>query len=274
MSLFDAFRFDGKRVLVVGGATGIGAAAAELTLDAGAEVVVMDLAPVTLDGVRSIELNLADTASIDAAVAECSGPVHALLSCAGVADGVPGIEKINFLGHRHLIDGLRAGGHLPRGSAIGMISSFAGVGWQGNLPKLHEYLDMDIDTASAWAVENGRADYMWSKMAINAYVAQEAFPLLKEGIRINAIMPGPTDTPLARANADTWLTFAEDYREATGTAQLVAEQMGDVMVFLNSQAASGISGVTLLVDAGHVMSSIAGTFEPGGPIIDFLLGRS
>jgi len=88
MSLFDAFRFDHKRVLVVGGATGMGAAAAELALDAGAEVVVMDLAPVTLDGVQSIELNLADAASIDAAVAECGGPVNALLSCAGVADGI------------------------------------------------------------------------------------------------------------------------------------------------------------------------------------------
>ena len=39
MSLFDAFRFDGKRALVVGGATGMGRAAAELLLDAGAEVV-------------------------------------------------------------------------------------------------------------------------------------------------------------------------------------------------------------------------------------------
>ena len=35
MSLFDAYRFDGRRVLVVGGATGMGAAAAELALDAG-----------------------------------------------------------------------------------------------------------------------------------------------------------------------------------------------------------------------------------------------
>ena len=54
MGLFDAFRYDGKRALVVGGATGMGAAAAELVLDAGAEVVVMDRADVTLDGVKAI----------------------------------------------------------------------------------------------------------------------------------------------------------------------------------------------------------------------------
>src|SRR5262249_41316221 len=76
MTLFDAFRFDGKRALVVGGATGMGAAAAELVQDAGAEVVVMDRAPVTLAGAKAIQLDLADKASIDAAVDECGGPVH------------------------------------------------------------------------------------------------------------------------------------------------------------------------------------------------------
>src|SRR3546814_4722072 len=93
MSLFDAFRYDGKRVLVVGGATGMGAAAAELVRDAGAEVVVMDYAEITLSGVKAIKVNLADVASIDAAIEECGGKVDALFSCAGVADGTPGIEK-------------------------------------------------------------------------------------------------------------------------------------------------------------------------------------
>src|SRR3954451_6401324 len=104
MGLFDAFGYKGKRVLVVGGATGMGAAVAELVQDAGAEVVVMDRAEITLPGVKAISLNLADKASIDAAVDECGGPIDALFSCAGVADGTPGIERINFIGHRYLID--------------------------------------------------------------------------------------------------------------------------------------------------------------------------
>ena len=111
MSLFDAFRFDGKRALVVGGATGMGAAAAELALDAGADVVVMDYAKVALTGVKAIHVNLAEKASIDTAVDACGGPVHVLLACAGVADGTPGIEKINFIGHRHLIDRALDEGH-------------------------------------------------------------------------------------------------------------------------------------------------------------------
>src|SRR5690606_25626088 len=97
MGLFDAFTYDGKRALVVGGATGMGAAAAELAMDAGAEVVVMDYADVALDGAKAIHVNLAEKDSIDAAVDECGGPVHALLACAGVADGTPGIERINFV---------------------------------------------------------------------------------------------------------------------------------------------------------------------------------
>ena len=60
MSMFSAFRYDGKRALVVGGASGMGAAVAELVQDAGAEVVVMDFAEVKLPGAKAIHVNLGD----------------------------------------------------------------------------------------------------------------------------------------------------------------------------------------------------------------------
>src|SRR5260370_7416539 len=84
-------------------------------------------------------MSLAHAASIDAAVDECGGPVHALFSCAGVADGTPGIEKINFIGHRRVIDLLVDRGMLGRGAAIGFISSAPGLGWEPNPPHLREY---------------------------------------------------------------------------------------------------------------------------------------
>ena len=274
MTLFDAFRYDGKRALVVGGASGMGAAAAELLLGAGAEVVVMDYAEVTLDGAKAIQVNLADKASIDAAVDQLGGPVDALLSCAGVADGTPNIEKINFIGHRHLIDQLLAKDLLPRGSAIGFISSAAGLGWEANLPRLTEYLATpDFDSAVQWVAENGGADYMSTKMAVCAYVATQAMPMIKRGIRINAICPGPTDTPLAQANKDQWLGFGADYRAEVGVEAATPLEQAYPLVFLCSDAARAVNGITLITDSGYMMASTTDTFPAGKPAADFLLGK-
>ena len=275
MSLFDAFGFKGKRVVVVGAATGMGNAAAQLVLAAGGEVVAMDRAPVTLEGVTTIMVNLAEKASIEAAVKECGGRVDALLSCAGVADGVPGIEKINFLGHRHLINEMIAAGMLGRGSAIGMISSAAGLGWDmAAMPELLDYLKItDMDEAAAWAVANNHADYQWAKRALNAYVASEAFNLLKQGIRINAICPGPTDTPLAQANAATWLGFGADYRAETGIQAATPMEQAYPLVFLCSAAASAISGITLVTDAGYFSSGLTESFPAATMITKYLSGR-
>jgi NAD(P)-dependent dehydrogenase (short-subunit alcohol dehydrogenase family) len=271
MGVFDAYRYDGKRALVVGGATGMGAAVAELVQDAGAEVVVMDRAEVSMAGVKAIRLDLADKASIDAAVDECGGPVHALFSCAGVADGTPGIERINFIGHRHLIERMLDGGMVPRGSAIGMIASAAGFGWRENLETLRQYLAItDFDEAARWAQDNGKADYLWSKLAINAYVAREAFGLLKQGIRINAILPGPTDTPLARANEETWLGFGADYRAEVGIDASTPLEQAYPLVYLCSAAAAGITGITLVTDAGYFSAGITGSFPAATGTVEFL----
>ncbi|SQD95327.1 MULTISPECIES: SDR family oxidoreductase [unclassified Parafrankia] len=274
MTLFDAFRYDGKRVLVVGGATGMGAAAAELAQSAGAEVVVMDYAEVTLPGAKAIHVNLADAASIDAAVEQCGGPVHALFSAAGVADGTPGIERINFIGHRYLIDRLLAGGLLPRGSAIGFISSAAGLGWEGNLPLLKEFLDItDFDAATLWVHEHGKADYMWSKQAVCAYVARESFALQKQGIRVNAICPGPTDTPLAQANKEMWLGFGADYRAEVGIEAATPLEQAYPLLFLCSDAAAAVSGITVITDAGYCSSGITGSYPAAAENVRFFFGR-
>lgn len=274
MTLFDAFRYDGKRAVVVGGASGMGAATAELLRDAGAEAVAMDFAEVTIPGVSAVHVDLADAASIDAAVDECGGTVDALFACAGVADGTPGIERINFIGHRHLIDRLLAREMLPRGSAIGFISSAAGLGWEANLSWLNELLDTpDFDTATRWVHEHGKADYMSTKQAICGYVARRAFPLLQRGIRINAICPGPTDTPLAQANKEMWLGFGADYRSEAGVEASTPLEQAYPLVFLCSDAAAAITGITLISDAGYMSSGITGSFPAATEIANLLLNR-
>jgi NAD(P)-dependent dehydrogenase (short-subunit alcohol dehydrogenase family) len=274
MTLFDAYRYDGKKALVVGGATGMGAAAAELLQSAGADVVVMDFAEVKLPGATAIHVNLAERDSIDAALDQVDGPVDALFSCAGVADGTAGIEKINFIGHRHIIDRLLAEDRLPRGSAIGFISSAAGLGWEANLPRIKEYLATpDFDSAVAWIAANGGADYMSTKQAMCAYVSLEALPLMKRGIRINAICPGPTDTPLAQANKEMWLGFGADYRDEVGVEAATPLEQAYPLVFLCSAAASSISGITMITDGGYFAAGITEAFPSATPVAQFLLGR-
>ena len=55
---------------------------------------------------------------------------------------------------------------------------------------------------------------------------------------------------------DIWLGFGADYRAKAGVDVLSAQQVADVIVFLCSPAASGVNGVTLLVDSGHVGAAI------------------
>jgi NAD(P)-dependent dehydrogenase (short-subunit alcohol dehydrogenase family) len=270
-----AFRYDGKRALVVGGATGMGAAAAQTVEALGGEVVVFDQHPVAYPVSKAVLVDIRDQSALDEALAGLDAPIHSVFAAAGVADGTPGLMKANFIGHRHIIEQLVGRGVLSRGGSICMISSVAGLGWESQMPTLIEFLSTpDFETADAWIqAHEGTDGYGFSKQAMNCYVARQSYPLLKKGIRINAICPGPTDTPLARANAETWLGFAQDYRDETGTAHLTADQMGDTMVFLNSDAASGITGINLLVDAGHVMSSLTGSWQPGELMIKAMMGR-
>jgi len=273
MSLFESFSYRNKRALVVGGATGMGAAVAEVVRDAGADVVVMDRAKVSTKGVTAISVDLADKTSIDKALVECGGKVDALFSCAGVADGTPGIERINFIGHRYMIDRMFDKRMLGRGAAIGFISSAAGMGWESNLPQLTEFLAIDdFDAATAWVKERGKADYMFSKQAICAYVARMALPFLQRGVRINAILPGPTDTPLARANADRWLGFGADYRKEANVQVSTSLEQAGPLVFLCSEAASVISGITLITDVGFTSSAIAESFPSAKMTVNFLRG--
>jgi NAD(P)-dependent dehydrogenase (short-subunit alcohol dehydrogenase family) len=121
--------------------------------------------------------------------------------------------------------------------------------------------------------EQGKADYMFSKQAICAYVARQAFPLLKQGIRINAICPGPTDTPLAQANKELWLGFGADYRDEASIAPSTPLEQAYPLAFLCSDAAAAISGITLVTDVGYFSSGITESFPAATPAVNFLLGK-
>ncbi len=124
-----------------------------------------------------------------------------------------------------------------------------------------------------WVEQNGGADYMSTKQAICAYVASQAFPMLKRGIRINAICPGPTDTPLAQANKEMWLGFGSDYRGELGIEASTPLEQAYPLVFLCSDAAVAVNGTILITDAGYISSGLTASYPAATDIARFLCGR-
>jgi NAD(P)-dependent dehydrogenase (short-subunit alcohol dehydrogenase family) len=265
----EQFRYDGKRAVIVGGATGMGAAAAALLAELGADLVVLDVQHVAYDVSQSVRVDLRSQSSIDAALDEVGGPIDALFSCAGIADGTIDLMQVNFIGHRHFIETAVERGYLPAGSAIAAIASIGGLGWDRSTKLIRDFLETaDFDAAVAWMEGHPElANYMFSKQAMIAYCAWRGPALLRQGIRINCIAPGPTMTPLMNAT-QMWLDFEADYRQVMGVGGATAEQQAAPLVFLNSDAAAFVNGTVLNVDAGYVGGGTMGAIPAA--VVDML----
>ena len=101
----NPFSYEGKRVVVTGAATGVGAALLDVLADLGAaHVTVLDVKAPTGPHQTFLPTDLSDPAAVDAAVAAIDGPVDALFNNAGVADTLPRetVFKVNFLALRTL----------------------------------------------------------------------------------------------------------------------------------------------------------------------------
>ena len=131
-----------------------------------------------------------------------------------------------------------------------------------------------FDSAVDWFEEHDDLKhYMFTKRVLAQYVARECAALLKRGVRINAILPGPTDTPLGQANKELWLEFGKDYRDEVGVDVSSPEQQAYPLVFLCSEAASYLNGTTIVVDAGWYSAGLSGGFPAATDSVHFLAGR-
>lgn len=264
----ELWRYDGRRAVVTGCASGIGEYVVRRLADLGAEVVGLDKRPPEFGIGAFHEVDLADPASIDRAVAGIDGPVDALFNVAGVSSGVgdpPLIVTINFLGMRHLTEALIP--KMTAGSSVVSVSSLAAAGYREHLREVAPLLDTatmqeGIDWCGRYPDALGTG-YQLSKEAIILYTMRSATPLGARGIRINCTGPGVTETPiLDQLRTAYGQGFLDDIPKPLGRVSEPAEQAA-VLLFLNSRAASYISGQVVWVDGGNVGAAIARELEEG-----------
>src|SRR5260370_795246 len=87
-----------------------------------------------------------------------------------------------------------------------------------------------------------------------------------------AAPPGATDTPRAQANAEMWLGFGSDYRAEVDVEPSTPQEQAYPLVFLCSDAAVAVTGITMITDAGYISAGITGSFPAATPAVEFLSG--
>jgi NAD(P)-dependent dehydrogenase (short-subunit alcohol dehydrogenase family) len=261
----DVLGYAGKRVIVTGAASGMGAATAGILVDLGAEVHTIDIEKPSATGLASYtECDLRDPEAIDRAVERIGRVVNMLFNCAGVPSTRDPLDVllVNFCGLRHLTERVVTDMLDDAGSAVASIASLAGMGWRDNLPAVGELVATpDFASARQWCIDHPDAlahAYGFSKEAINAYTAQRSYALAARGIRINCINPGPTDTPMmAEFEAANGKQFMDEFPVPLGRHARAAEQAWP-LVLLNSVRAAHITGVGLDVDGGFGAGLLTG----------------
>lgn len=266
----ELWRYDGRRVVVTGCASGIGAHLVAQLGELGAHVIGLDRRPPARGTADFHEVDLSDPDSIDQAIASITGSVDALFNVAGVSSGIGDpllVVTVNFLGLRHLTEALLP--KLTGGSSIVSVSSLAAAGYRDHLREAAPLLaTTTMADGIRWCEEHPDVlgtGYQLSKEAVILYTMRSTVDLGARGIRINCTGPGVTETPiLDQLRTAYGQAFLDDIPKPLGRVSDPAEQAA-VLLFLNSRAASYISGQVVWVDGGNIGAAIARELEEGQP---------
>jgi NAD(P)-dependent dehydrogenase (short-subunit alcohol dehydrogenase family) len=255
-----------KRVVMTGGATGMGAAAVTRLLHAGCSVHVLDVAPPTDARVAFTPCDLGDPMAIDRAVASLATPIDALVNVAGIATADPPerVLAVNFLGLRYLTEAL-----LPRiaqGGVVVNVASTAGWDWQ----KRTDVVNAMLDTASfadglAWArahrTEWEANPYKFSKQCAAAYTHRATGRALAHRVRVNCVNPGSTETQLTPAFRKLVGEAMYDWGVAQIGRQGTPEDIAEVIEWLAIGQNRWLNGVEIIVDGGYLSGVVGGWID-------------
>jgi NAD(P)-dependent dehydrogenase (short-subunit alcohol dehydrogenase family) len=254
-------QFEGKRYVVTGAASGIGHATAEKLLGGGAEVISLDRNTPTAAVTRHIEVDLANPRSIDAALEQLDGDFDGLMNIAGIPGTAPAdlVFAVNSLAVRHLTEAFFE--RLRPGGTVTIVSSTAGFGWPQRLETIRDLLATDtFEEGAAWFKthpQQGNA-YNFSKEVSTVYTLSMGLALAQMGFRINAVLPGPVETPIL-------VDFEESMGKDTldGVKELLGrhaapDDIADAVLFLASDESRWINGHALVVDGGITGAVLSG----------------
>jgi NAD(P)-dependent dehydrogenase (short-subunit alcohol dehydrogenase family) len=236
-------RLNGRKILITGGASGIGYATAVLFRQEGANVAVLDRSTGAWDGIFA-QVDVADAASVQQAVraAESAlggldGVVNAagIFSAAGLADTTADLFSrtlaVNLLG-TFLVVQATAPILLKAGSPATIVNIGSGVGITPTGP--------------------GSTAYVASKGGVIAMTKALAMELAPS-VRVNVVCPGAVDTPMTQSflrDASGSVDPAIANRYALRRAA-TPEELAAAILFLTSAESSFVTGITLPVDGGR-----------------------
>ncbi|NQZ33885.1 MAG: coniferyl-alcohol dehydrogenase [Oceanospirillaceae bacterium] len=245
--------FLGKRIVVTGCASGIGAKTCELLKLAGATVIGVDRNK-TLNNVDEFHYaDFTEPASIDALIAALPAGTDGLMNIAGLPPtaGNVAVLQVNLLALKRLTLGYID--KLADNAAIVNIASLAGLGWPDAIETIKAVEKVtDFDQVSRFCdqhqIDDARS-YFFSKEALITWTMQNRWSWRDRGIRMNCISPGPVETPILKDFLETLGERAiEDMKvmDRAGTA----EDIAPVAVFLASAESSWIRGANIPCDGG------------------------
>ncbi len=239
-------------VIVTGGASGIGAATARRVIAAGGSVGIIDL---NVERAAALARELGPNAAAEkASVLDEAGlavawralssrlpPASGLVNCAGVAPVPRAIEEYPVAEWTRMLESHLTGTYVPC-RVIGSAIAAAGAG--GSIVNLASVLSFRAGPVLAYGA---------AKCGVVSLTEALAVHWARQGVRVNAVAPGWTDTPFLRPKERGEQRDLAPILDATPQRRLMQPQeIAEVIHFLLSQGASAVTGATIPCDGGYI----------------------